>query len=236
MVGRPRRDQARADLGGEIKRAARQQMADHGTAGLSLRAIARALGITAPAIYHYFHRLDDLLTALIVDAYTALAETMEDAVAAAATPRGRFLAAALAYRDWALAHPVEFELIYGNPIPGYVAPAEVTTPLARRPFFVLGEVFVRGWAEGAIRLPFAPADLPASVVRHLESWRDSDGEGVPVAPFYALITGWTQVHGMVMLELFNHLRPVVGDPDAFYRHQVATFLDQLGFTQDDAPH
>lgn len=238
MAARPKRGAGRANLASEIKRVARQQMAKEGTAGLALRAIARALDITAPAIYHYYPRLDDLLTALIVDAYTALAEAMEEAEAAmdASDPRGRFLAATLAYRAWALEHPTEFELIYGNPIPGYSAPFEVTAPLARRPFFTLGAILIRAWLEGEVTLPFTVADVPASVVRHLESWRDPGGEGVPIVPFYALITGWTQVHGMVMLELFNHLQPVIGDTDAFYRHQVARFLDELGFPGGgDAP-
>ena len=86
MSPRPKRElgRERSDTITQIKAVARQQMAEHGTAGLSLRGIAREMGITAPAIYNYFPRLDDLITALIVDAFTALADAMEAAEAAEA--------------------------------------------------------------------------------------------------------------------------------------------------------
>ena len=99
----------------QIKAVARQQMADHGTAGLSLRGIGREMGISAPAIYNYYPRLDDLITALIVDAFNALADAIE--AAEAGTPGEtcgqKILAMCLAYRQWAVEHPVDFQLIYG---------------------------------------------------------------------------------------------------------------------------
>jgi AcrR family transcriptional regulator len=230
---RPRRAQARTDLAQAIKDAARQQMAERGTAGLSLRGIARALGITAPAIYHYYPRLDDLLTALLVDAFTAIAQAMAVAVAAVdpANRRECFRAATLTYRAWALAHPVEFQLLYGNPIPGYAAPEDVTTPLARRPFSVLGGIFVPAWRAGEITLPFTEGDLPPSIVHHLRSLSVPGEEAVPVVPLYALIAGWAQIHGLVTLELFHHLQPVIGDPAALFDYEVTLLLDQLGFAR-----
>ena len=137
MSPRPKRElgRERSTTIAQIKAVARQQMAEHGTAGLSLRGIAREMSITAPAIYNYFPRLEDLITALIVDAFTDLAEAMEAAEAAEESerPYHKILALCLAYREWAIGNPTVFQLIYGNPIPGYHAPEEVTIPLARRP-------------------------------------------------------------------------------------------------------
>src|SRR5262245_33076145 len=104
---------------------ARKQMAEHGTAGLALRAIAREMDVTAPAIYRYFPSLDDLITELILENFNALADALE--AASNSLPEndyaGRIMAVLMAYRQWALDHPIDFQLIYGNPIPGYVAPA-----------------------------------------------------------------------------------------------------------------
>jgi AcrR family transcriptional regulator len=229
---RPRRDESRANLAEEIKCVARQQMAERGTAGVSLRAIARALGITAPAIYNYYPCLDDLLTALIVDAFTALAESMEEAAETApgGTNRDSILAATLMYRAWALDHPEEFQLIYGNPIPGYVAPFAITAPLARRPFAALGRYVVQAWQEGELTLSFEEGDLPETIARHLDVFRRETGIPAPNAPLYALIVGWTRIHGMVTLELFHHTQPVIGDTAALYHHEVSRFLDQFGFS------
>jgi AcrR family transcriptional regulator len=227
---RPRRDEGRANLAGEIKRVAREQMAEHGTAGVSLRGIARALDITAPAIYNYYPRLDDLITALIVDAFTDFAAALEEAAETApgSANRDAIFAATLRYRAWALERPVEFQLIYGNPIPGYAAPFDVTAPLARRPFAALGRYFLAAWQSGELTLPVGEANLPESIRRHLEEWRRETGIDVPTAPLYAVIAGWTRFHGMVMLELFHHTQPTVGDTEAFYRHEVNAYLDQLG--------
>src|SRR5262249_49131651 len=105
----------------EIKQIARQHMRDQGAAAVSLRSIAKYLAVTHPALYRYFDRRDDLITALILDAYHALAEALATArdTAPADDSAARLLAACLEYRDWALAHPVDYALIFGNPIPGY---------------------------------------------------------------------------------------------------------------------
>jgi AcrR family transcriptional regulator len=216
----------------QIKAAARHQMAQHGTAGISLRGIARELGITAPAIYNYFPRLDDLVTALIVDAFTALADAIE--AAEASTPGEacgpKILAMCLAYRQWAVEHPVDFQLIYGNPIPGYEAPAEVTVPLARRPFDGLFLRFLEAYQSGELVVPAEYEPVPASVRAHFATWLPTAGYAFPDALLCLLMSGWAHIHDMVMLELFEHIGPVVGDPAAFYRYELEAFLRRLGTT------
>jgi AcrR family transcriptional regulator len=236
-------------MGEQIKQAARAQMVQHGTAGISLRGIARELDITAPAIYNYYPRLDDLITALIVDAFIALADAIYAAEAAAASKSygSRILASCLAYREWAIAHPVDFQLIYGNPIPGYVAPAEITIPLARRPFDGLFRLFLEAYEAGELAIPAEYASVPPGVTAHVGTWLPvalglPEAEDAFPAPLLCLLmSGWARIHGMVMLELFEHLGPVVGDTAAFYRYELEAFMQRLGLempggTRTPAPH
>src|SRR5690349_7952048 len=127
------RERARIEVTAAIKDEARKQLAAEGAAKLSLRAVARELGMVSSALYRYFPSRDDLLTALIIDAYDSLGEAAESAHAdvAAAGPRERWIAVCVAARRWALEHPHEYALIYGSPVPGYVAPQE-TVPAASR--------------------------------------------------------------------------------------------------------
>ena len=213
-----------------IKAAAHHQMTEHGTAGLTLRGIARELGVTAPAIYNYFPRLDDLITALIIDAFTDLGQAMQSADSAvpAAPPADRALAQCLAYRTWAIAHPVDFQLIYGNPIPGYIAPADITIPLARRPFLGLFACFLEAHQAGELQIPAAYADVPAETHRAISAWKQLSGIQMPDALLALLLSGWARIHGLVMLELFHHIQPLVGEGEAFYRYELEAFMRQLG--------
>jgi AcrR family transcriptional regulator len=217
-------------MGDQIKQAAREQMAQHGTAGISLRGIARELGITAPAIYNYYPRLDDLITALIVDAFTALADAIESAEAAVASESygARILASCLAYREWAIEHPVDFQLIYGNPIPGYEAPADITVPLARRPFDGLYRLFLEAYQTGELTIPPEYASVPPTVATHFAAVVPSEDDAFPDALLCLLMSGWARIHGMVMLELFGHIGPVVGDTAAFYLYELEAFMQRLG--------
>jgi AcrR family transcriptional regulator len=230
MTLKPRREALRHEIAEEIKAVARQQMRAKGTAGLSLRAIARQLEITAPAIYNYFPSLDDLITALIVDAFSDLAAAMRAAAEAAPAPpyAGRILSTTLAYREWALQHPVDFQLIYGNPIPGYQAPAEITGPLARKPFENLFITFMQAHAAGELVIPEEYRQVPDSVSAHIEAWKVRTGFQMPNPLFYLLIVGWSRIHGMVMLELFHHSQPTIGDGEAFYQHEVKALLARAG--------
>jgi AcrR family transcriptional regulator len=236
MCARPKREQAheRGESIALIKAAAHRQMAARGTAGLSLRGIARELGITAPAIYNYFARLDDLITALIVDAFTDLADAIEAAESAVESEAcgPKVLASCLAYREWAITHPVDFQLIYGNPIPGYVAPAEVTVPLARRPFDGLFHLFLHAHRTGELTVPVEYSPVPSSISEHFAAWLPASGYDFPDALLCLLMSGWARIHGMVMLELFEHIGPVVGDPAAFYRYELEAFMTRLGMASE----
>ena len=229
---RPRRDVAHPNIAAAIKAVARQQMSERGTAGLSLRAIARELEITAPAIYNYYPRLDDLITALIVDAFQSLADAMQTSVSTLGEEeyRERILRMSLAYRQWAVEHPTDFQLIYGNPIPGYAAPAEITVPLARRPFLDLFRTFLAAWQQGMLQIPAAYLAVPPSIQAHVAGWEAQTGVELPAPLFCLLASGWARIHGLVLLELFHHLQPMIGDPAALYAYELTAFLAAMGLS------
>lgn len=217
-----------------IKQVARAQMAKLGTAGLSLRGIARTLGVTAPALYNYFPRLEDLITGLIVDAFTSLAAAMNaaaDAAMAESADTEKCLPAieamGLAYRAWAMAHPTEFQLIYGNPIPGYEAPAEITVPLASLPFERLTTLFAQAWAAGALRIPPHYAVAPPTVRNYIETHFGAPTSEAPPELLCLIVSSWARLHGMVLLELFGHLAPVTGDPAAYYAYELRAWRETL---------
>jgi AcrR family transcriptional regulator len=208
-------------------------MAEGGTAGLSLRAVARGLGVTAPAIYNYYRRLEDLITALVVDAFTSLAEAMEatERGHAAGNVRERLCALCATYRTWALAHPVEFELISGSPFPGYRAPEEVCLPLGRRPFLGIFRCFIEAHRGGRLVIPEEYRTLPPGMAAGIAEWRRQSGIEMPDGLVALLVDGWARIHGMVLLELHGHTRPLLGDPAAFYRLEIEAFARWMGMEE-----
>ena len=228
--GRPARGGRRPVTAGLVKTTARRLMAEGGTAGLSLRAIARRLEVTAPAIYNYFRRLDDLITALVVDAFTSLAVAMEttESEHAARDVHDRLCALCAAYRAWSLAHPVEFELISGRPFPGYRASEEVCLPLGRRPFLGIFRCFIEAHRIGRLVIPEEYRAVPPGMAAGIAAWRRESGIEMPNGLLALLVSGWARIHGMVLLELHGHTRPLLGDPAAFYKLEIEAFAHWMG--------
>lgn len=222
---------ASEDTASRIKRLAREQMAKKGTAGLSLRGIARQMNVTAPAIYNYFSRLDDLITALLIDAFNGLGDAVAAAAATHDDPARQMMAAGRAYRTWALAHPAEFQLMYGNPIPGYEAPAEVTIPLAARPQETFYRCLLALYEADRLTIPAVYATVPdfiaAHVTEHVVS-RFPVLADYPLSLFYMVQVLWSRLHGIVMLEIFEHVGPTLGDVESFYITEIHNFLRQAG--------
>jgi AcrR family transcriptional regulator len=241
------RDRARAELTGEIKAEARRQLADAGAADLSLRAVARQLGMVSSALYRYFPSRDDLLTALIIDAYDALGEQAERAVAAAAPgPRGhrgraRWRACCHAVRDWAIARPHEYALIYGSPVPGYRAPRETVAPAARAAA-VIGGVLRDAWLAGELAAgggpggPSAagsgsgsgPGSLPAPLAGQAGLVAAAIAPGVPAPVMARSLIAWTQLFGMISFELFGQFVGSLEPADAFFAWAVDQMADYAG--------
>jgi AcrR family transcriptional regulator len=225
-----RRERVRQATVEEIKAVARAQMAAEGTAGVTLRAIAREMGMTAPALYRYFGSRDDLVTALVIDAYGALADAMEAAVDAVGAGRHaeRVRAAFGAFRAWGLEHPTEFALIFGSPIPGYVAP-EATRPAGLRHTDLLGRLLADAHADGALDPARIAPRPPPALARQVEEFQRRRGGPALPAPVLAFGLGaWARLHGLVTLEVFGHLAPVVGDGTALFEQEMDAIIAQSG--------
>jgi AcrR family transcriptional regulator len=209
------RERARAEITAEIKDEARRQLAATG-AQLSLRAVARELGMVSSALYRYFPSRDDLLTALIIDAYDALATAAEAADAAAAAKAGataldRWRACCHAIRDWARAQPHEYALIYGSPVPGYQAPQD-TVAHAARVAAVLG-----GLLDGARDIvPGGAAALPGMLAAQAGLVSAAVAPGVPAGVAARGLIAWTQLFGMISFELFGQLVGTADPADDFF--------------------
>lgn len=228
-VHRTARQRAREQITAELLDAARRQLAAEGAAGLSLRSVARELGMVSSAVYRYFDSRDALLTRLIVDAYDALGATAEAAAeraAGAAEGAGGdldlWMSTALAIRAWAFAHPQEYTLLYGSPVPGYAAP-ETTTASGTRPSMALVGIVARAAAAGRLAPP-SPADappLPPALAAELEGLAHLIGaDAVPPEVAVALIGAWTQLFGLVSFELFGQTRNMVIDNEGLFAAAV----------------
>lgn len=215
------RARVRAELMQEIKDEARRQMAQEGAASLSLRAIARHLGMVSSGIYRYFKSRDELLTALIVDAYEAIGSAVEaaDGHCERTDFVGRWSACCHAVRDWALAHPHEYTLIYGSPVPGYHAPEE-TTPPASRVALALVAIIHDAAEAGEIRGPFVSLRVSKSAAAEAARLEAFGFNGVPDDAIIRSLAAWTQLFGAVNFEVFGRLADIVEDADAVFDQSV----------------
>jgi AcrR family transcriptional regulator len=223
---------ARAELVREIKRVARHQLTEAGAAALSIRAVTRELGMVSSAIYRYFPSRDDLLTALIIDTYDAVGDVAEQAdPGRAAAPVARWLAITGAVRSWACAHVQEYALIFGSPVPGYVAPPDTIDAAARVPNALVG--IIRDAAAADVRDQPSDLSLPPAVAADVEALRPSLAPGVPVAVIARAVMAWTMVIGAISFELFGHLQNVIHDFDAWFEHVMRTTAAELGLDQEE---
>lgn len=209
-----------------IKETAWKQIAETGAATLSLRSIARELKITAPAIYNYFSSRDDLVTALIVDAYTSLADSQLDSIAdlSAGDHVARLSALGLAYRAWAVAYPQRYLLIFGTPIPGYHAPDSVTLPVAARGLMPLIGTLQAAFEAGALRVERLPR-LTTKFKSLLNEWKKTGAEADLDVLFLA-VTIWSRVHGLSLLEISNHLPPALVNSSELFEREIKNMIVQ----------
>jgi AcrR family transcriptional regulator len=215
----------------EIKAVARTHLATDG-ANLSLRAVARDMGMVSSALYRYFASRDELLTALILDAYNALGEAVETADASVTNRwqlRARWLAAARAVRGWALANPAEYALLYGSPVPGYAAPADTIAAAARTPV-VLARILADGFACGQVTGEGLPASGPIaeSVRADLARTRDAIAPELPEQLLLGGLSGWIQMFGVVSFELFGQFNNVIDARAEFFDQQMELMADLMG--------
>ncbi|MDQ0387083.1 AcrR family transcriptional regulator [Streptomyces sp. DSM 42143] len=208
-TGTPR-ERYRSQVRAEVKEHAREQIATAGASALSLNAIAKRMGMSGPALYRYFAGRDELISELVRDAYRSLADTFRDAAASGADLTGL----AHTMRSWALADPQRYFLVFGTPVPGYHAPADVTQ-IASETMAVIIDACAALPGEG---------DAPTAFDAHLDGHRQwADGHPAPPAALHRALSFWTRLHGVLSLELAGHFTGMSFDPALLY----AAELDDL---------
>jgi AcrR family transcriptional regulator len=227
-----RRERLRAAALEEITMAARQQMAEGGPASISLRAVARRVGMTPSNLYRYFATLDDLITALVADSYTSFGTALSAARDSRPVddPAGRLTAIGLAYREWAIEHPSEFGLIFGDPIPGYKAPLDgATAQAAGAGAGVVLSVFVDAWSRGELRPPDEPP-LPDRLATQLGMAARAWAPDAPPWLVLMFLRDMLHIHGMVSFEVFGHTEVMVGEPELLFRTELDAMLRRTGLS------
>jgi AcrR family transcriptional regulator len=222
------RARARAEMIDEIKKVARRQLATEG-ASLSLRAVARDLGMVSSAPYRYFASRDELLTALIIDAYNSMGETAEKAdahVKDRSDLLGRWLAVARSLRAWALNFPHEYALIYGSPVPGYAAPQDTVEP-STRPVVVLGAILTDARAAGRLD-DDTPAPVPGALRGELRKIAEVIGADVSVAVMARAMIAWTELYGAISFEVFGRLNNTIDERKEWYDYQARAMAAYIG--------
>jgi AcrR family transcriptional regulator len=214
----------RAAIEQEILEIGRAHLARDGAAGLSLRAVARDLGMVSSALYRYVKNRDELLTLLIVAAYNSLGDAVEKAHAEVGPDdlMGRWRAIGTALRAWALDHPHEYALVYGSPVPDYVAPTEQTNEPGTRVQALL--VGLLSDAEAGGRLATGRTadvtDLARAAGGHLLEHEFFEGSSIDAPTLMAGLAAWSLLMGAVSSEVFHQLGDTVPDPDAYFVYML----------------
>ena len=224
---RPTRKKQIKNLQEAIKETAWQQIAAFGASALSLRAIARELKITAPAIYNYFPDRDALVTALIIDAYKSFGDSQLEARDAIhrSDVQGQMKAIGIAYRTWALTYPQRYQLIFGTPIPGYEGPLMEILPSAARSLSALVSVVEQLRVSGKLNVRSFP-EVKGEYKASFETWKKYGGDVDMLSISVAMVI-WSRVHGIVSLEIANNLPPFGANGDELYLFELDSIAHQF---------
>lgn len=235
------RQRAREQTMADILRIGREHLTSQGAAALSLRAVARDLGVVSSAVYRYVSSRDELLTLLIVDAYNDLGNRVDaDIAEASADPLARFFALAGAVRSWALGEPARYALLFGTPVPGYQAPAERTNDAGTRVVVALIAIIEDAWQTGDLHWPPAQGnrtvDLPSPLATDLETLRNEYGLTVPVELIARGMSCWSGLFGAVNFEVFGHFGDsTFTDAGEMFHQTIRLLALQLGLAPEADP-
>jgi AcrR family transcriptional regulator len=237
-----RRSRIRADTVREIKQTARLVVVDQGVDGLTLRAVAREMGVTAPALYRYFTSRDELVDHVVADLYLELSDVLEGVRNAVtpATPGAQLLAVSRAFRIWVTTHHAEFGLLFGRagervPSPGAGEGGDRPSEVAARRF---GRVFAAlvsqiYWEQG---FP-VPADdaIDPALRAQLRNWREKLSLSLPLGAMSISLFCWIRLYGMVCMEVFGHLRFALDDAEPVFESELRALGDVLGIAGEYRP-
>ncbi len=228
------RARARQQTMRDIVRIGREHLATEGAAALSLRAVARDLGLVSSAVYRYVASRDELLTLLVVDGYDELGDAVDAALAKvdATDHAGRMRVIGRAVRAWALAEPATYALLFGSPVPGYEAPAERTTGPGTRVVVRLVEVWEDAWRAGVATVDDAPL-APRRLSRDLARIRGQLGITAPDALIARGLFAWAALFGCVSFEVFGQYgQDAFGDPADLFERHLDALVEAVGLERD----
>jgi len=229
----------------EIMVVARRLLVADGPAAVSLRAIARDMGLTAPALYRYFPGLEELVQSLCATLYDELSDHMEQARdrCPADDITGRLYAVCREFRRWSVTHPAEFGLMFGSPLPGIANPADPVekrnpdspTHVAGTRFAaVFGALFAEVWLRAPFEIPAAD-DMAPALRAQLEEYLRELGVDLPVGAIQLFLSCWIRLYGMVALEVFGHLYFALTDPEPMFEAELAVAACQIGLEPRPLP-
>ena len=229
---------ARETITADIIDEGRRQLAEHGAAGLSLRSVARELGMVSSAVYRYVANRDDLLTRLIVEAYDSLGDSVDASIASSVdqAPLDRWVLAAHAVRDWAIDRPHEYFLVFGTPVPGYAAPEATSGPGTRTPRALIG-IVTEALNAKQVKRPrgLASAVMSRELVDDFDTLRTNldASAGFTGELTLAIVTGWTQMFGLLSFELSNQTKGVVEHHRDLFDSSARLMAAQIGLTDSE---
>ncbi|MEN3358293.1 MAG: hypothetical protein V7637_2275 [Mycobacteriales bacterium] len=239
-----RRDRLRAATVQEIKQAARRALVEQGTGGLSLRGVARDLGLTAPALYRYFPSREVLVTHLIADVYDEVCAEMTAAADAqpADDTAGRLMTVSRTFRHWALTHPAEFALLFGSPIDRAARPEAAAPPPdpdepedpAHEAGQRFGAIFAGLVAALYVERPFpvqADDEIEPALRDQLKAWYDTLPVPLPLGVMQVFLSCWIRLYGTVCMEAFGHLRFAVEDAEPIFEAELRSLAGLLGHAE-----
>jgi AcrR family transcriptional regulator len=229
-----RRDRLRADTVREIKETARRVLVEQGVDGLALRAVAREMGMSAPALYRYFDSREDLVEHVVADLYHELVDVLEAARDAVVPtdPGPQLLAASRAFRGWAITHHAEFGLLFGSPaesvgIAGHGEGDGPAQEAAHRFGQVFGALIARQYLERGFPVP-ADDEIDPALQEQLKTWCDTLPVPLPLGVMHVFLSCWIRLYGMVCMEVFGHLRFALADAEPMFEAELRGLATVLG--------
>lgn len=242
MVQAPsRRDRVRAATIEEIKQTARRLLVADGAEAVSLRAIAREMGMTAPALYRYFGSHEDLLANVVGDIFNEISADIQAAISVAAAASGgdltqKLIAACREFRRWSLSHRPEFSMLFGSPLPALGCSPALDDPCAEaaRKF---GDTFMVLFAELWLRHPFPVTpdeEIEPGLRGQLARYREFLGADLPLGTLLTFLRCWVRLYGMVCLEVFEHLRFALEDSSPMFEYTLTELAGMIGLRYPQA--
>jgi AcrR family transcriptional regulator len=230
-----RRDRLRAATTDEIKHTARRLLVSEGPEAVSLRAIAREMGMTAPGLYRYFSSREDLIGHVVADIFTEIAGHIQAAITEAGAASGgditaKMVAACQAFRHWSLEHRAEFGMLFGAPLPDLEAAHDHEDVVAvcavkfSGTFFAL---FLELWNRQPFPVP-ADSELEPGLREQLARYRAVLGTDLPLGAVFTFLWCWVRLYGMVSLEVFGHLHFALDDASPLFERTLSELAGLLG--------